>query len=202
MKKFLRRFKKYQPESFWTKRGKTLYSDNPYDDEGYKKQTKLVLDYLKSLDFSTVLEFGCGYGRYTKLLLENFKIDYYLATDLSSDLVNQARDLTKDFDNVTFKVGMIHDLDIDSKFDLVFGTEVLQHVKNEDIKSCIDKLVNLSKKHVVNVDSYIDSDSVDLAFHCFNHNFEKIYSGNKSVNKVRRIRLPVFDHSLYHVTVN
>jgi len=201
LKKFVRKFVKYDPNSYWLKRGKTLYSDNPYSRKEYKLQMNEVLDYLKTLEFSSVLEYGCGYGRYTRLLLQNFKIKSYVATELSQDSIKEAKKLNREFDNVEFKIATIKDLNFDEKFDLVLGTEVLQHVKEEEIQTCIDKLVNLSKKHVVNVDSYFDVKPENLARHCFNYNYETLYSKNENVKEVKRIKLSVFNHSLYHVIV-
>ena len=201
IKKFVRNFVKYDAKSYWLKRGKTLYSDNPYSKKEYELQMNEVLDYLKTLEFSSVLEYGCGYGRYTKLLLQNFKIKSYVATELSQDSIKEAKKLNQEFDNVEFKTTTIQDLNFDEKFDLVLGTEVLQHVKEEEIKTCINKLVNLSKKHIVNIDSYFDVKPEYLARHCFNHNYEVLYSKNENVKEVKRIKLSVFNHSLYHIIV-
>jgi len=199
IKKFARKFVKYDPNSYWLKRGKSLYSDNPYSRKEYKLQMNEVLDYLKTLEFSSVLEYGCGYGRYTRLLLQNFKIKSYVATELSQDSIKEAKKLNREFDNVEFKIATIKDLNFDEKFNLVLGIEVLQHIKEEEIQTCIDKLVNLSKKHIVNIDSYLDVKPENLARHCFNHNYETLYSKNENVKEVKRIKLSVLNHSLYHV---
>ena len=201
IKKFARKFVKYDPNSYWLKRGKSLYSDNPYSRKEYKLQMNEVLDYLKTLEFSSVLEYGCGYGRYTRLLLQNFKIKSYVATELSQDSIKEAKKLSREFDNVEFKIATIKDLNFDEKFNLVLGIEVLQHIKEEEIQTCIDKLVNLSKKHIVNIDSYLDVKPENLAHHCFNHNYETFYSKNENVKEVKRIKLSVLNHSLYHVIV-
>ena len=124
-----------------------------------------------------------------------------MATELSQDSIKEAKKLNREFDNVEFKIATIKDLNFDEKFNLVLGIEVLQHIKEEEIQTCIDKLVNLSKKHIVNIDSYFDVKPEYLARHCFNHNYETLYSKNENVKEVKRIKLSVFNHSLYHIIV-
>jgi SAM-dependent methyltransferase len=75
-------FKKYKPLDYWTKRGK-IYKDKFIRDDNAVREENALIDYLKKIQFETVLEYGCGFGRITKLLLDNFKISQYTAFDLS-----------------------------------------------------------------------------------------------------------------------
>lgn len=47
--------------------------------------------YLKKISFNSVLEFGCGYGRITKLILDNFSLNYYTAFDVSPHQLYNAK---------------------------------------------------------------------------------------------------------------
>ena len=161
--------------------------------------TKLILSYLKNLDFATVLEVGCGYGRITKLINKNFKIKNYFATELSPDLVKIAAEVNQEFQNIEFKQSTIQDLEIDKKFDLVIGTEVLQHVLPNDIQSSIQKLVDISNKHVINVDISFEGMPPNLARHNFAHNYKKIYSQCTNVKKITAKKLGILNHTLFHI---
>jgi len=193
---------KYEPEKFWLKRGKTFYNDNPYNDETYRKQEKKLLDYISKLDFSSVLEVGCGFGRITKLLLDRFNIREYLATEYSPDLIKHVMYNTVDFGNIQFKTAMIQELEVEKKYDLVLGTEVLQHIPPHEIKLVIDKLVSMSSKHVVNVDTYLERTPQNLARHVFIHDYVGLYRKNPLVTNVNQIRLDVMNHSIFHVQIN
>ena len=193
---------KYEPEKFWLKRGKTFYNDNPYNDETYRKQEKKLLDYISKLDFSSVLEVGCGFGRITKLLLDRFNIREYLATEYSPDLIKHVMYHTVDFGNIQFKTAMIQELEVEKKYDLVLGTEVLQHIPPHEIKLVIDKLVSMSSKHVVNVDTWLERTPQNLARHVFIHNYVELYRKNPLVTNVNQIRLDVMNHSIFHVQIN
>lgn len=192
-------FTTFEPHKYWDKRGKSLYVDNPYSKKEYKEQEQLILAYLKDLDFSSVLEIGCGYGRITKLIKQNFKIQNYLATDLSVDLVKTAFEHNKEFQDIEFKQSTIQALDLDKKFDLVIGTEVLQHVLPKDIQSVAQKLINLSRKHIVNVDISFDKIPKNLARHNFAHNYNEIYSKCSEIKNITEKKLGLLNHSLFHV---
>ena len=85
-----------------------------------------------------VAEFGCGFGRITKLVLENFPIKRYVAFDLSPDQIPNAKKNCNSFD-VDFHVSTIQDFEYKEKFDLVFGSEVLLHVKPSNIHKIVLK---------------------------------------------------------------
>lgn len=190
--------KPYKPKDYWEKRGK-VYKKEYKRSESSEKQEKILVEYLKSLSFDTVLEFGCGFGRITKLLLENFPIKKYVAIDLSPDQLSNAKDLCKEFDNVSFVQSTIQDFNPDEKFDLVLGIEVLLHVIPEEINEVVKKLVNLSKKNLVHIDWYQEKPPKIRSPHNFIHPYEKIYE-NIGIKKLEIS--PVIDkHLLYHAKI-
>ena len=202
MRKFWSSLFKYEPKEYWLKRGEVFYDENPYNNESYRRQEQKLLDYLSKLDFSTVLEVGCGFGRITQLLLEHFNIKEYLATEYSPDLVKHAMKLTADFGNIQFRTDMIQELKVEKKYDLVFGTEVLQHIPPDEIKLVVDKLVSMSNEHVINVDTYLEHTPKNLARHVFAHNYGEIYRENPLVTNVNHIRLDIMDHSIFHALID
>ena len=199
MKSVQSSFIKFDPDKFWNKRGKSFHEDNPYSEKEYKEQEQLILSYLKNLKFLSVLEVGCGYGRITKLINQNFEIQNYLATDLSSDLVKVASDYNKEFQNIEFKQSTIQDLGLDKKFDLVIGIEVLQHVLPTDIQSVAQKLVDISNKYVINVDISFDKKPEYLARHNFGHNYNEIFSKCSGIKNIAEKKFELLNHSLFHI---
>ena len=176
--------KPYKPKEYWEKRGRVYKKEYKYS-ELSEKQEKVLVDYMKSLSFDTVLEFGCGFGRITKVLLENFPIKKYVALDLSPDQLNNAKNLCKGYDNVTFVQSTIQDFYPDEKFDLVLGVEVLLHVLPEEIDDVIKKLVSLTKKHLVHIDWYEDRLPKIRSPHNFIHEYKKIYRKIEGVIEVK-----------------
>ena len=195
---------KYDPEKYWKTRGKVFYKENHYEGTEWRDNESRFLNYIKKLEFETVLEFGCGFGRITNLMLENFpKIKEYKAIDLSPDQIHNAKKIVKS-EKVDFERTTIQKFKPKKKYDLVIGFAVFMHVPPNDINSTIEKLVNLTQKHIVSCD-WDDKErpKIDLAKFCFLHNYEKIYQKNTSVKNVNRITMVEKPQhsSIYHAEV-
>ena len=160
----------------------------------------MLIDYLKKnvSSPSTVLEVGCGFGRITKLLLLNFpNIKEYLAVDLSPHQIENAKEYVRPKEirkkegkanlDIKFIVSDIQSLQVDKKYDLVLASEVLLHVLPSEINEVISKLVNLSNKHVVNIDWYDEQTPKKIGPYYFIHNYEVIYKNIPSITHVNRI---------------
>jgi len=187
MHKFWSSFLKYDSQKYWEKRGKNFFSEKIYDNSKYREQEKKLLNHLSTFDFSSVLEIGCGFGRITRLILDNFKVDDYLGFDISPDLINIAIKLKKDYPNTQFKVGDIIELKLEKKYDLIIGSEILMHIPPKKISHVINNLINFSNKHIVNVDWYQKPKPRIRAGHNFVHNYEQIYKMNPSIIRVSQI---------------
>jgi|SRR6188472_768856 len=191
----------YNPKHYWTEQGK-IYKEQFQYNKKFELQEQMLIDYLKrnvSLSSSsTVLEVGCGFGRITKLLLLNFPdIKEYLAVDLSPHQIENAKEYVRPKEiikkeekanpDIKFIVSDIQSLQVDKKYDLVIASEVLLHVLPSEINEVISKLVNLSNKHIVNIDWYEEKTPKRVAPHNFIHNYEEIYKNIPSITHVNRI---------------
>lgn len=82
---------------------------------------------------TTVLDVGCGIGRWSRLLSQRGA--RVTGIDLSPTMVAEAERRTRaaGFDGLCrFQVGDLTRLDLGERFDLVFGVTVLQHILPED----------------------------------------------------------------------
>ncbi|MCI4433336.1 MAG: class I SAM-dependent methyltransferase, partial [Nitrosopumilus sp.] len=100
IKKFTIKSDTYIPHNYWKEHGKTYFTNFKYNEDFKKQETKL-LDELNKIKFQTVLEYGCGFGRITKLINENFKPINYTAFDISVEQLNNAQKFC-DCDNINF----------------------------------------------------------------------------------------------------
>jgi len=195
-------FIKYNPKKYWEKRGKTYMDEqvikqtNPLTKKGQDKEQSKLVEYLKNIEFNTVFEFGCGFGRVAKLITDNFDIDEYVGVDISLGQINNAKKLG--LDKAKFYHSAILDFSTEKKFDLVLGTGVAMHIPKKQIIPTIQKLISLSKKHIINVESYDPNLTQRLARHCFNHNYKEIYEKQGLDAKIFPIEKA---DSIYHVQV-
>ena len=80
----------YDPKKYWKKRGK-VYRDQFQYSDFFEKQESFLLEHLKKFNFNSILEFGCGFGRITKIILKNFDVEEYKAVDISIDQIDNAK---------------------------------------------------------------------------------------------------------------
>lgn len=201
----------YNPQHYWTEQGKTYKEQFRYNKK-FELQEQMLIDYLKSnvsLSSSTrVLEVGCGFGRITKLLLLNLpNIKEYLAVDLSAHQIENAKEYVRPVEtlikkegkvnpDIKFIVSNIQSLQVNKKYDLVIASEVLLHVLPSEINEVVSKLVNMSNRHVVNIDWYEEQTPKNVAPHNFIHNYEEIYKSIPSITRVNRIPIEKKKRSL------
>jgi trans-aconitate methyltransferase len=164
----------YDPMEYWRKRGKVYYKGK-FDYPEIKLQELFIVEALKPLSFSSVLEAGCGFGRVTKLVLDSYSgIKQYSAFDLSPDQVDRAKQYVNN-PQVNFTVSDIESFSSGSKYDLVLAAEVLLHVKPQDIRHAIYKLLSLSSRYLVHIDWCEDNLVEKSAPHNFMHDYDGIY---------------------------
>ena len=169
--------KTYEPEKYWYKRGQTHILEN---ESSFPKDE--LIQYLKTITFDSVLEFGCGWGKITKAILDNFNPSVYTAFDLSPHQLYNAKQECRNY-NVDFYLSTILQFESERKFDLVIGVEVLLHVLPKDITNTIKNLLNFSKGYFIHADpQYQKQDNVHRIAHNFSHNYQQIYNEIPFVN--------------------
>ena len=172
----------YNPSEYWRERGK-VYKKNFRYDKDKRLQEEFLLTHLNGISgsFKSVLELGCGFGRITKLLLTNYdNITEYLAVDISPDQIENAKTLISSAKlsnkvKLDFLVSDIQSLKLDKQYDLVILSEVLLHILPTEIDSIVNKLISMTKRHIINIDWYEDQPPKTQAPHNFIHQYEAIY---------------------------
>jgi SAM-dependent methyltransferase len=79
------------------------------------------------------LEFGCGIGRVTRALAGRF--GHAVGVDISTQMLEQARELNAGVDNIEFVHNEAPDLALlgDRRFDVVYSRHVLQHLPSREV---------------------------------------------------------------------
>jgi 2-polyprenyl-3-methyl-5-hydroxy-6-metoxy-1,4-benzoquinol methylase len=168
--------KGYDPVEYWTKAGVTYFQKFVYSSE-YLLQEEALMEYLSLLQFRSVLDLGCGFGRIADKILKRFgcRVDKYTCVDVSKDQIEHAQLYLLEYNNVNYKVLDIQDFfPLLGTYDLVIAVEVLMHQLPSEIEKIIKSMISVSKKHVINVD-YFSTIDEELEPHNFNHNYFKLY---------------------------
>ncbi len=98
---------------------------------------------------STVLEYGCGVGRWTRELAR--RAAHVTAVDFSETMLAEARRRTGDaglLERCRFIHSDISSLSLQQQFDVIIGVTVLQHVLNDtDLEAIIRQFSRALKPH-------------------------------------------------------
>jgi len=183
---------------YWRKRGpnyqKELEEKSKSLQLRLELQEKIIKKLISEFKPKSILEIGCGSGRFTKILSELTEFEKYLALDISQGQVDNAKKYVNNT-KIDFQCIKVQDLDIDEKFDLVFSSEVLMHINFNDIDSVIKKMVSLATKKIITID-WFDTKKVgeEAGGYCFMHDYQTIFKNYKA--KSVKIHLIPISHKL------
>jgi glycosyltransferase involved in cell wall biosynthesis len=100
-----------------------------------------IIKEVKKLQPKTLLDLGCGTGRFADLL----PVENYTGIDFSQKLINDAKEKHP---NNKFECVDIKDYHPLEKFDLVFSFASLLHIKPKDFKEYVNNIKTLGKKAI------------------------------------------------------
>jgi len=105
---------------------------------------RLIIKYIKDLNFKSVLDVGCGEGSLLQSLGLTGKDLEIHGVDKSENAIKLAK---SKIENGTFEVLDVSKKSLDKKFNLVICSEVLEHI--EDDVSAIQNLHKMSKYIII-----------------------------------------------------
>jgi SAM-dependent methyltransferase len=111
-------------------------TENP---EGWDP-VEVLEEILKSLNFETVLDFGCGYGR----LCKAFQPKHYTGIDLNPQAIQEAQNRYPDY--------FFKEIELDSEYDnvdIILAYTVFLHLDDDIIGSILQRLRKACKKYLI-----------------------------------------------------
>jgi trans-aconitate methyltransferase len=173
----------YDPTTYWRKRGVSY--EAALAPGLQNAQETILLPFLAGLEFASVLDVGCGYGRLGVLLRERRPEVIYAGVDVSPDqLASAQRHLPGaelfEASFADFQVG-------DRRWDLVLSVQFLMHVTPEQVESAVRKLIRLSSRHVVVAEWALPRDG-KISGHNFLHDYEALL-GDAGFGRTRPVEI-------------
>src|SRR5207247_7147067 len=145
----------FDATTYWLKRGKVYLEEEQNYAEYHRVQERFLLDTLRAgrLPMQTILELGCGFGRVTKVLAENYPGADIVALDLSPDQLENARRHCAGIEHIRFEQ---YDLYSGGPFpgtsyDAAVAIEVFLHHPRTLVRTTIEKLSAIAR-YLVNID--------------------------------------------------
>lgn len=174
----------------WMRRGAT-YLEDFRGGRAYRAQEQALMAALAPLEFSTVLEFGCGFGRITKLIHEARRPAMYVATDVVPEMLSSAERYVGP--GVTFVWDDLDEGVLRGPADLVVCVEVLMHRTLEQVEQDVVTLCHASARYVITADWHGDIERPE-AEGCYQHDYAALFApyGAVTVLPVPDARQAVF----------
>lgn len=173
-------------EDFYNKVSNDFNRTRQKEWEGWKRIVKLIKKYKQP----SILDVGCGNGRFLDFLLQS-KIDFksYCGIDSSEKLLKIARS-KYDAQNITLKKqDILEKLDINGKFDVIVMFGLLHHIPSKELRyKLINQLLDLTNNGgflAVSVWSFMDSSEYGSKIKSNNEVIE--YLSNKLRFKISKL---------------
>lgn len=179
---------------YWLERGRRYVGEfkrhGPFARRYFRRQERVLLQVLRGLDFETVLEVGCGFGRMTKLVLDEFpNVKKIKGIDLSPQQIEICKSYISNLEKVELSVGTVQDLEEpNNSYDLVMAVELLMHIPFGEIEGVLGQMVRVARKYIVNLDWHGPTRK-ELGGYCFAHDYNSLYR-NLGIKDVRTIPVP------------
>jgi ubiquinone/menaquinone biosynthesis C-methylase UbiE len=145
----------------------TVFKDAGYRSLGGSQGLRYVAKVCTDLKFKSVLDVGCGPG---------WSVIEFLGRGYRAQGVEPCEYLHQQELRVPAGLGIVKKGAITSipfpadSFDLVFCTDVLEHVPEKDIHQALSELIRVSKKYIyVTISSHEAQCFPDLKLHCTVH---------------------------------
>lgn len=138
----------FNPGEYWAKRGK-VYEQQAIKGGWWDGEQEGIPELLATLEFSSVLEVGCGFGRVGASIKRHWPEVTYTGIDISADLVEGARKRLPDSEIIEADLVTYTD---DRQWDLVLAISALSHIPPEDIGGVVAKIKRWARRDIVVVD--------------------------------------------------
>ena len=99
---------------------------------------RVVIDQLNKISFNSLLDVGCGDGRFLRELHQLYPGKFFVGLDYSARAINLAKAFNPQLD---YRCMNILEEKFVEKFDIVTAIEVLEHIPKNELDTFIDRII-------------------------------------------------------------
>ncbi len=162
------RFFRYRnPKRYWNQRGGDGYFQEQEAVLGRTFRSQFIGNEINKLDYQSLLEIGCGYGKQ----LKNFKHGeaFIAGCDFSRPQLLKARTICPEVSNVLVEADA-EKLPYKSKsFDIVLSSAVILHNEYGKAQKMIAEMIRVGRKYIVH------NEDIDITFSRYGYDMKKTY---------------------------
>ena len=119
--------------------------DSKHSDLRNEKEYSLLKYYFNNLKDFSVLDIGCGMGRWANNLKNEIKL--YHGIDFSENFINNNKERFKDYKNLNFWVMSVSNIDLsklNKTYDLIIICGVLMYINDDQINGIFNNIKTLN----------------------------------------------------------
>lgn len=124
-----------------------------------------IQDKLESIQPKSVLDIGCGRGRYFPMY-EN--LERIVAIDISEKALTRIPSIYQDDERFDIRAVPVEKLALEQPVDLVISNMVLAHIPSSHIGKAVRQVARVTREIV------LDENMRDRGYHCFVHDYESL----------------------------
>ena len=213
-----------QTLNFWEKRAdrglnlKTVLLNESLDDSIIRKRNFKESDIVKSIlpKQSSVLDIGCGIGRWADNLKEH--ISFYHGIDYTESLISIAKQRFKENKNVDFIKMSASNIDkamLRSQYDMTIITGVLMYINDKNIPNLLNFIDNVTTDTIyvqesMSINTRLTLDNIYSdnlkdnysAIYITKEEYETFYKNNLKHFKIKKVDLLLDDDMAPHKETN
>ena len=165
----------YSPRRYWTARGKGYAREFP---PCGARNEELIVRVLSGLGASSVLDVGCGYGRYLKVLRAQLRLERLCGVDISPSQIAHAREYLKDFPDVQLLIAPATKLPFpEASFDAIFTYGLMIHLPMRQAEAFLDEAGRVGKRWGVFLETNANLNAPHLnPYYFFAHDYDKLFA--------------------------
>jgi len=169
-------FKGYDVEEYWTQRGKFYCEvEESKRKEKLDSGENLLLWTVSTQVFDNLLDFGCGYGKYLKVLSNQFRDKKMVGVDVSSSMLQKAKNYLKGTGVELRKIDGLTLPFEDRSFDITLTVHVLIHNPPDRVDKVIKEIKRVTRKCSIHMESTVKGVTAK-DYYC--HDYERLFSIN------------------------
>ena len=169
MNPYLDRLVRYRnPRRYWQERGGETYYGEQEAAGHREERSKFIAEKLSSVDYRSLLEAGCGYGKQLQKL-KRTPATRIAGIDFSRPQLVKALEVLKgnepllaeaDAEAIPFK---------DKSFDLVMSSAVILHNHHEKAQKILSEMIRVSRRYLAH------NEDTDITFSRYGYDMKKTY---------------------------
>jgi 2-polyprenyl-3-methyl-5-hydroxy-6-metoxy-1,4-benzoquinol methylase len=177
----------YDPKEYWENRAEAWDEGEGSMPTGIEKALSKLIKKMKP---TSILDVGCGNGRFVNLLTKECKD--YVGMDISENLIDICK---KKYPDYHFEASKIEDYQ--GKTDLAFCYTIFEHIIEPDMPKAVEALKRIAKRAIL-----VEPMGFISRYYCHNHDYNKYFKIEKMSPLIQNQDGTFDDNNLYLMVID